>query len=221
MQANPTFDMVPEPPRGISNLATFSLWFGVALVGLTAVHGIFGRTELGQCVWGFLHIMRAMFAALVLASLLNLRPTHEHSLPKALSPILINLFTLCIILFVPFDGLWREAQFSLSRSAYDTVVAWTLDGALTPDDAGWAELPPGYDHITTTGTVQIVQDGSAITVFFPQSDLGTGPAGLFFRSDNDWPRLSAFDLKWRRLHQVSPNWFIGSAPLTSSPPSPL
>ena len=209
MQANPALSMTPSAQRPAAvSLSSFSLWFGLGLVLLTTLHHGLRDTVAAECLWGMLHVMRAMFAALLLASLLTVRLRREQGAPHALRPLLVNGLTLFILLFVPLSNMWQETRFELQQQAYVTAAGWIDSGVLTPDAAGWVTLPTGYTALSGSGQARVTRSAGATTVFFPGGGALGGSSGILYRSDGLLPQPGDFGLQWVQVTQAGAHWFF-------------
>ncbi len=215
MQATPTYPLEMDHRPPAAPLLGLSLWFGLALVGLTVANTAFNDGPAGECLWGLLHVMRAMFAALLLASLIKLRRPRSTG-SSALAPLLVNLFTLAVILLIPSYARRQHLSFQMQQYRYATVIDWVETGALRPDDRGWASLPAGYQQLTSDGRIQVVRDGGVTRVLFPR-DRGLNRTNyLVYRADGYLPAATEFGLIWLRLEQIAPNWYAGAARLPTA-----
>jgi hypothetical protein len=75
-------------------LATFSLWFGIAFAAANLLYGAVDDVSATECLWGMIHVMRAIFIGLLLASVVALRRGGPAGFGAAARPLLINLLTL-------------------------------------------------------------------------------------------------------------------------------
>jgi hypothetical protein len=97
MQAQPPYPRATADAHPLT-LATFSLWFGLAFALANLLYGTLNDVAATECLWGMIHVMRAMFAGLLLASLLALRRREPAGSLATLRPLLINLLTLLAVL---------------------------------------------------------------------------------------------------------------------------
>ena len=209
MQANPTLTMTrPEQQPPAASLSSFSLWFGLALVLLTTLYNGLRDTAAAECLWGMLHIMRAMFTALLLASLLAVRLRREQGSAGALRPLLVNMLTLFILVFVPFSNMWQETRFEIQRQAYDTAAGWIESGVLPANGDGWVTLPPGYTTLAGSGQARVSSSAGATTIFFPAGGPLSGGSGILYRSDGLLPQPGDFGLQWVQVTQAGAHWFF-------------
>lgn len=93
MQAENPFPTSYSEPRPLT-LATFSLWFGLAFTVANLLYGAVDDVAATECLWGMIHVMRAIFIGLLLASVVALRRGEPAGFGAAARPLLINLLTL-------------------------------------------------------------------------------------------------------------------------------
>jgi hypothetical protein len=190
-------------------LGVVSLWFGAGLVGVTAVAsiitfqsgGVSGAADVTE-------MFRFILFALILASGVYLIwRTGSGSLFLAAMPLLINIFTLIIIQFVPFAAVWEELRFQMNSSRYNNIVEQVESGQLQPDANGKVRLPPSYRGISRGGHI-LVETGGGVTsiLFLSTAQSGDNMAGYLYRSDGALPR-DEFGGNWRYVAQKRPSWF--------------
>ena len=190
-------------------LGVVSLWFGAGLVGITAVAsiitfqsgGVSGATAVTE-------MFRFILFALILASGVYLVwRTSSGSLFLAAMPLLINVFTLIIIQFVPFAAVWEEMRFQMNSSRYNRVVEQVESGQLQPDANGNVRLPSSYRGISRGGRILVETRGGVTSIlFFSTAQSGANVAGYLYRSDGALPR-DEFGGNWRYVVEKRPFWF--------------
>jgi hypothetical protein len=121
------------------SLGLFSTWFGVVLIGVTAVLQT-GQSNQGSS-WAdpLVEGLQFVLLALILASLFYLPFRAERGVKWAALPLAINLFTLIIVQLVPFADLWETARFQVRLGQYEAVVALVEAGELVPGES-WRGL---------------------------------------------------------------------------------
>ena len=192
------------PPLGMA-----SIWFGVALIGITAVAHLFTATAAQLWANPFMTSMQLVLVALIVGSLLYLLLRAGDSVKLAAVPLVVNIGTLLIVRFVPFDGLWQEMRFQWHWAEYNKVVQLVESGALQPDEQGYARLPLRYRALVHDGDsvrIEIHEDVTRI-FFYTKKQSPQAFSGYFYRSDNNPPQPGDFDGRWRYVVQKRPSWF--------------
>ena len=170
-------DYVPEfPPLGL-----ISIWFGVVLIGITAVSHLF--LDAGH-LWNnpILASLQLGLVAFIFGSLLYLLLKAGENVKIAAVPLVINVGTLLIIRFVPFGSLWQELRFQSNMLRYEEVVQLVESGALQPDADGYATLPFRYRTLTNDGaTIRIhTSDGVTRLFFYTNRHSAQNFSGYFY-----------------------------------------
>ena len=201
-------DYAPEfPPLGL-----ISIWFGVVLIGITAVANLF--LDAGH-LWNnpILASMQLGLVAFIFGSLLYLLLKAGENMKVAAVPLVINIGTLLIVRFVPFGNLWQELHFQGNLLLYEEVAQLVESGALHSDADGYATLPFRYRKLTNDGdTIRIAASDDAIHIFFYTSRYsGQTFSGYFYSSDNNPPQTGEFNGRWRYVVQKRPYWFYCSS----------
>lgn len=198
----------PEfPPLGL-----ISIWFGVVLIGVTAVSHIFLDSSY---LWNnpVMTSLQLGLVAFIFGSLLYLLLKAGDSLKVAAVPLVINVGTLLIVRFVPFGSLWQEMCFQSNMLRYEEVIQLVENGVFAPDAAGYAILPFRYRSLSDDGrTIRIETSDEATRIFFytnRQTDKNF--SGYFYSADNNPPQTGQFDGRWRYVVQKRPNWFYCSS----------
>ncbi|PIE80327.1 MAG: hypothetical protein CSA11_08390 [Chloroflexi bacterium] len=198
-----------ENQQDVPVLGVVSLWFGAALVGITAVArvvsyqsgGTIGATAVAET-------FRIILFALILASFVYLAwQVGRGSLFVAAMPLLINIFTLIIIQFVPFAVIWEEMSFQANSNRYHKVVDWVESNRFQINPDGSLALPFAYRGLSQGGQVWVENQGDVTSVFFVslrQSD--NRMEGFIYRSDGQVPR-DDFGGNWRYVAEKRPFWF--------------
>ena len=191
------------------SLGLFSTWFGVVLIGLTAVlqtNQSTGSTWADPLVEG----LQFVLLALVLASLFYLPFRAERGVKWAALPLAINVFTLIIVQLVPFADLWETARFQMRLGHYEAVVALVESGELVPNESGVIYLAEPYRYLSTdNGRIWVQTEGEAIAIFFfNERNAPRNFSGYLYRSDSNPPQQGNFLGRWRHVDQIRPHWYF-------------
>lgn len=192
------------------SLGLFSTWFGVVLIGVTAVLQT-GQSNQGSS-WAdpLVDGLQFVLLALILASLFYLPFRADRGVKWAALPLAINLFTLIIVQMVPFADLWETARFQVRLGQYEAVVALVEAGELVPGEAGVAYLAEPYRYLSTDNgriAIQTEADTTAI-FFFNERNAPRNFSGYLYRSDNNPPQQGDFQGRWRYVEQIRPHWYF-------------
>lgn len=190
------------------SLGLFSTWFGVVLIGLTAVL----QLSQSRSLWAkpVVDGLQFLLVALLLASLLYLSLGAGRGVKWAALPLAINLGTLIIVQWVPFADLGEAWRFRWRLNQYEAVVQLVESGTLLPGESGAAVLPEAYRHLSVdNGRIWVESDGAETAVFFTTEQAGLGNfAGYLYRSDGNPPQPGDFGGSWRFVEQQQTNWFF-------------
>ncbi len=195
------------PPLGL-----ISIWFGVILIGITAVSHLFlDASHLGNNP--ILASLQLGLIAFIFGSLLYLLLKAGENLKVAAVPLVINIGTLLIVRFVPFGNLWQELRFQGNMIRYEEVVELVKSGALQPDADGYVALPFRYRTLTNDGDTVRIDNGDGVTriFFYTSRHASQNFSGYFYSSDNNPPQTGEFNGRWRYVVQKRPYWFYCSS----------
>ena len=179
------------------SLGLFSTWFGVVLIGVTAVLQT-GQSSQGSWADPLVEGLQFVLLALILASLFYLPFRAGRGVKWAALPLAINVFTLIIVQLVPFADLWEMARFQVEA------------GELVPGDGGVAYLAEPYRYLSTDNgriAIQTEADTTAI-FFFNERNAPRNFSGYLYRSDNNPPQQGDFQGRWRYVEQIRPHWYF-------------
>jgi hypothetical protein len=200
-----------EPkPRRRSTLTVLSNIFGIILIATT-----FWQWDLVDYVTPFLvgPLLLCLLGGLltpIIASVIHLIVNLKQRLSRAFQPLLVNLITLLLILFVPLTEIWLDLEFRLNWSGYNEVVQMVIEGTLEPDDIGLVRLPAEYRHLSKGGGDIIVDssDGTLSVFFFTFRGILDNYSGFMYRS-NDTPPTGEYTIgDWRQVIRKRPHWYF-------------
>lgn len=206
-----TYETYPdENQQDIPVLGVVSLWFGAGLVGITAVAsiitfqsgGISGATAVAET-------FQIVLFALILASIVYLgwQIGSNGSLFVAAMPLLINLFTLIIIQFVPFAAVWEELNFQMNGNRYNSVVEMVEMGQLQSNPDGSFELPFAYRDLSQGGDIFVETQNGTTSIFFIAARQSEHEVeGFIYRSEGKLPH-DEFGGNWNFVAEKRPLWF--------------
>jgi len=191
------------------SLGLFSTWFGVVLIGFTAV---LQMSQSPSSMWAepVTDGLKFLLIALTLASLFYLPLRTDRGVKWAALPLAINIGTLIIVQLVPFSDLWETWRFSGRISQYEAIVQMVEAGELLPGESGVVTLPESYRYLSAdNGRIWVEIDENATAVFFLTEQDGPGNfSGYLYRSDNNPPQQGDFLGRWRTVVQRQVNWYF-------------
>lgn len=193
--------------RGVPSLAIFSIWFGALLIAFSAITHLAIGERNQAWMDPFVNGLRFTLLALMLASIGFFFANSGDGIKTAVLPLFINLGTVIILLFVPFDSLWDQLRFRWEVPYYKQVAAMVESGAIPPDVTGTAFLPANYNHLTENGRIQIMQNGETTEILFITEQQDHYFAGYLYISDNTPPQTGDFNGQWRMILQKQAKWF--------------
>ena len=199
----------PEfPPLGM-----ISIWFGVILIGVTAVAHILASSSSLPGDNPVTTSLQLGLVALIVGSLLYLMLRARDSVKLAAVPLVINIGTLLIVRFVPFGGLWQEMRFQSHWADYNEVVRLVESGVIQADEQGFATLPSRYRALVHDGSAIRIDKSDGITRIFYYTKYQSQQnfSGYFYRSDDNPPQPDDFNGRWRYVVQKRPSWFYCSS----------
>ncbi len=197
-----------EVRRDFPSLAVFSTWFGMLLIVFTAVTHLAIGERNQAWMEPFSTGLHFTLLALLLASIGYLAFNAQAGLKLAALPLFINVGTIMIILFVPFDALWEELSFRWQSPNYQTAANMVQAGTIVPDVEGVAYLPSQYRHLSAeNGRIQIINQNGITKILFVKEQQGTNFAGYIYVSDNSPPQTGDFNGRWWHIVQKQARWF--------------
>ena len=192
------------------SLGLFSTWFGVVLIGLTAVLQAGQVNRGGYWAKPLVDGLQFVLLALILASLFYLPFRAEHGVKWAALPLAINIGTLIIVQLVPFADLWETLRFRWRISQYEAVAQMVENGELLPAENGIITLPETYQYLSVdSGRIWAETSGETTSIFFfTERNAPRNFAGYLYRSDNNPPQQGDFMGRWRYVVQKQAHWYF-------------
>ncbi len=193
----------------MSTIAAISIFYGVIIIMFTAVQwiiidflGPFLVGPLLLCLWsGFLILLPGSIIYFIFQFNKNIK--------KACLPLLINVFTILILVFVPFTAIWLNIEFRLNKNAYDEVIKMVENGELQPNSIGLTRLPPEYRRISRGGDIVVDKQDHVTSVFFyTYRGVLDNFSGYMYRSDNSFPPPDFMGGDWVQVERKQPKWFF-------------
>ncbi len=198
-----------ENQQDVPVLGVVSLWFGAGLVGITAVASVISYQSGGMSgATAVAETFRIILFALILASIVFLAwRAGSGSLFVSAMPLVINVFTLIIIQFVPFAVVWEEISFQVNSNRYNKVIDLVEAGQLQTNVDSSLALPFAYRGLSHGGQVWVENRDGATSIFFVSSRQSENRMeGFIYRSDGQVPH-DEFGGNWRYVAEKRPFWF--------------
>lgn len=191
------------------SLGLFSTWFGVILIGITAVLHM-GKSHHDMWAEPVVDGLQFLLAALILASLFYLPFRADRGVKWAALPLAINVGTLIIVQLVPFSDLWETLRFRWRISQYEVIVQMIEADELLPGENGSLTLPEAYRYLSAdNGRIWVENDGEMTAVFFyTERNAPRNFSGYLYRSDNNPPQQGDFLGRWRYVAQKQAHWYF-------------
>ncbi|MCL4267710.1 MAG: hypothetical protein KJ069_31355 [Anaerolineae bacterium] len=199
-----------EVSREFPVLGIVSAWFGVIIVGITAVGYSLSSPLQPSKTEPLVDMLQFILVALILASVAYMFVRVEEGMKVTAVPLVINIGTLVILQLVPFAVIWEEARYRYQAPNYEAVVQRVASGEWQPDASGILLLPARYQNLSAdNGRVWVQQEGETVTIFFLTEQHGFNQfAGYLYRSDGRPPQSSVFWGQWHTIIPKQPNWFF-------------
>ncbi|MBP9718100.1 hypothetical protein KBD59_02270 [Candidatus Gracilibacteria bacterium] len=129
----------------------------------------------------------------------------------ALLPVLINIATLIIVLFVPFTAITLKINFYLNLDRREEVVEMIKNGAITPTSPSndSIALPGKYKYLSSGGGDVIVENNGIEpnVFFFTYRGVIDNFAGFAFQSGDSEPQKYDFGCEYVELQKIKDHWF--------------
>lgn len=205
----PTY-ITEEGSQGFPVLGTVSTWFGVIIVGLTAVGASLSSPLEPAKTKPLVDLLQFILIALILASIMYLFVRAGEGVKVTAVPLVINMGTLVILRLVPFGPVWEEVRFQYHWADYQTIVQKVESGEWQPDGSGTFLLPAHYQNLSVdNGRIWVEQQDNHMAVFFVTEQNGPGQfAGYLYRSDGRPPQGSGLLGQWQYVLPKGNKWFF-------------
>jgi hypothetical protein len=157
---------------------------------------------LGSFIWSAIHLIEA----------------RKRGARSMLAPLAVNVVTLLMVLFVPFDFITTELDFRLHYNARMAVVKEVVAGKL--DDrirlsggrGDFITLPAGRSYLSTGGDIMRWRRQSAeLIFFFGVRGILSSFAGFVYSTDGTPPQQDDFGGNFVEIDHLRDNWFYASS----------
>ncbi len=199
-----------ETVQDLPGLSIISLWFGVVLIGITAVSHISRSSAHKSWAFPLTAGMEFILFAFILSSFVYLAYRAAQGVKLAAIPLAINIGTLMIVRLIPFTQVWEDMRFEWQAQSFERVADMVAAQELIPDENGIVTLPLRYRSLSSEkGQIWVMQEGTTTLIFFPVDIAAPRSfAGYLYRSDSLPPQGNEFGGQWRFVTQKRPLWFF-------------
>ncbi|MBZ5644609.1 MAG: hypothetical protein LAO19_17775 [Acidobacteriia bacterium] len=157
---------------------------------------------LGSFAWSIVHLIRA----------------RKRGPRLMLPPVTVNVLTLLMVLYVPFDYITTQFDFHMNYSARMAVVrevaAGKLDGRIRVSGGrgDFIGLQPWQSYLSTGGEIMRWRRPNAqLIFFFDFRGVLSSFAGFVYSTDGTPPRQDDFGGNFVEIEHLRDNWFYASS----------
>jgi hypothetical protein len=157
---------------------------------------------LGSFVWSIVHLIRA----------------RKRGPQLMLAPMAVNVLTLLMVLYGPFDFITTQLDFDINYSARMAVVrevsAGKLDGRIRVSGGrgDFIVLPLRQSYLSTGGEIMRWRRPNAqLIFFFDFRGILSSFAGFVYSTDGTPPRQDDFGGNFVEIEHLRENWFYASS----------
>lgn len=131
---------------------------------------------------------------------------------KQWRPVLIQLFTVLLLFFFPFNKIVLDLEFHANKSEREEVVTFIEKGVIQPNvshNESLILLPKEYRNLSKGGGEIIVEDGEVF--FFTFRGILDNFSGFVYSPTDAKPRQGDFGGDFKEIVKLEKHWyFIGS-----------
>jgi len=135
---------------------------------------------------------------------------------KDWKPIIIQVITVLLIFFIPFNQIVLDIEFKMNKSEREEVAKMVENGTLKPNvlhNSSLIHLPKKYEHLSCGGGEIVVEkSGNGYNIlFFTYRGILDNFSGFVYTVNNQKPSKKAFDGDFKEIDKMDKNWyFVGS-----------
>ena len=155
----------------------------------------------------------AIYFLLVIVSIVHILPQTEDMTWKFYSPLLINLATICTVIFLykPLGDFRINAGFQIKEKRFDQAAQWITqsieNGDINPDNEWIVNLPKKYRGLAEDGRAFIAHDNGVISIqFYRGGGMFEYYPSYVYRSDNIKPPFEDF-AETVCVKRLRPYWY--------------
>ena len=135
---------------------------------------------------------------------------------KDWKPIVIQVITILLLFFVPFNQIILDINFKMNKSEREQVAKMVENGELTPNvshNSSLIHLPKKYEHISSGGGEIMVEksiDGYNI-LFFTYRGIMDNFSGFVYTPKDQKLSKKVFNGDFKEIDKMDKKWyFVGS-----------
>ena len=154
-----------------------------------------------------------IYLLLVIVSIVHILPQTEDMTWKFYSPLLINLATICTVIFLskPLGDFRINAGFQINEKRFNQAVNWVIksieNGDINLDDAWIVDLPKEYRGLAEDERVFITHENGIISIqFYRGGGMFEYSPSYVYRSDNITPPFENF-AETVCIRRLRPYWY--------------
>lgn len=154
-----------------------------------------------------------IYFLLVIVSIIHILPQTEDLTWKSYSPLLINLATICTVIFLykPLGDFRINAEFQIKEKRFDQAAQWIIqsieNGDINPELDWNIDLPKKYRGLAEDGRVSINQSNGVISIqFYRGGGMFEYYPSYVYRSDNRAPPFEDF-AETVCIRRLRPYWY--------------
>lgn len=135
---------------------------------------------------------------------------------KNWKPIVIQVITILLLIFVPFNQIILDIDFKMNKSERERVVKMVKNGELKPNvshNSSLIHLPKKYEHLSSGGGEIVVEkSGDSYNIlFFTYRGIMDNFSGFVYTPRDKEPSKKEFDSNFKEVDKMDKNWyFVGS-----------
>ena len=135
---------------------------------------------------------------------------------KDWKPIVIQVITILLLFFIPFNQIILEIDFKMNKSERERVVKMVENGKLKANisnNSSLIQLPKKYQHLSSGGGEIVVEkSGDGYTIlFFTYRGILDNFSGFVYTPDNQKPSKKTFDGDFKEIEKMAKNWYFAGS----------
>ncbi|TDK61775.1 hypothetical protein E2K98_12865 [Bacillus salipaludis] len=135
---------------------------------------------------------------------------------KDWKPILIQLITIILLFFIPFNQIVLDINFKWNKSEREQVAKMVENKTLKPNvsyNSSLIHLPKKYEHLSSSGGEIVVEKSgdSYQILFFTYRGILDNFSGFVYTPNGQKPSKKAFDGDMKEIDKMDKNWYFVSS----------
>lgn len=129
------------------------------------------------------------------------------------SPLLIQITTVLIVIFIPFNTIVLQLNFSNHFKERTEVISKIQNGTLQPNvtyNTSVIHLPREYDHLSKGGGDIIIEEvnGETLVFFYTFRGILGDFSGFIYSPHNRKPNINSFGGDFKEIVKMAENWYF-------------